>query len=131
MIVSSMTEKPDALKALAAAAGLGAVDPWADTAGRIAAAIAEILPAETNRGVALRPAATLRADVRRLVFPGRARDLRPPAHYDKVPPGFTHASREALTSPWASSSRWYDSNPLPLRSLKSRASVISTPMFEI
>jgi len=97
MIVSSMTEKPDALKALAAAAGLGAVDPWADTAGRIAAAIAEILPAETNRGVALRPAATLRADVRRLVFPGRARDLRPPAHYDKVPPGFTHASREALT----------------------------------
>ena len=93
----SATEKPDALMALAVAAGLGAVDPWADTAGRIATAIAEILPAETNRGVALRPAATLREDARRLVFPGRARDLRPPIHYHGVPPGFTHASREALS----------------------------------
>jgi capsular polysaccharide biosynthesis protein len=97
MLISSATEKPDALMALAVAAGFGAVDPWADTAGHVATAIAEILPAETNRGVALRAAATLRDDARRLVFPGRARDLRPPVHYHRVPPGFTHASREALS----------------------------------
>jgi capsular polysaccharide biosynthesis protein len=97
VLISPDLDKPDAVMALAAASGIGAVDPWADTVGRTIAAIAEILPPVTNRGVALRAAASEPTAARRLVHPARTRDLRPPVHYRGIPSGFTHASREALS----------------------------------
>jgi capsular polysaccharide biosynthesis protein len=97
MRVSPDLQKTEAVITLAAASGLGTVNPWIDTVSRTIASIADILPPQTNRGVALQEAAALPAATRRGVFAARSRTLRAPVHLHGVPPGFTATTREALS----------------------------------
>jgi capsular polysaccharide biosynthesis protein len=93
--VSAAVGKVEAVRDLAARAGLGEVDADGMQAGETIAAIARVLGRLSNPHVELRDGGAIAGASVRLVFGKHVRDLPPPLHLSGMPGCFTAASPTA------------------------------------
>lgn len=95
--IRAATGKVEAVRELAARAGLAEVDPHGPNVAETIAEISRALGRLSNPHVELRDAAALAGATERLVFGKRVRTLAPPLHLCGMHPCFTAASPTAHT----------------------------------